>query len=262
METWRLISDGPRSGPENMALDESLWGSAADGGLTTLRFYTFNPPAVTIGRSQQPEKFLDQASCAREGVDVARRPTGGLAILHLSDLTYCLTAPLAGQAKGARDRYFTMVGRGLIAGLNVLGIEAAIAAHHWRAGGPGWCFDREFGVDLEWRSRKICGSAQRISSASVLQHGSLFLKENHALAAKISREGTTGSPSERFVALCEAAERPVEYRELAEALVEGFASGLGVVLEPGETTGRERRTASELLDLKYSEGPWGRSEGS
>lgn len=256
MNTWRLIVEGARAGAANMARDEALFLSAPEAGLPTLRLYAFDPPAVTIGRFQRPETFLDQGECESAGVQVVRRPTGGLAILHQSDLTYSFTAPLEGTRDAARDRYFSMVAQGLLAGLRVLGIAAQAAAHGVVDRGPGWCFAGEFGVDLSWRSRKICGSAQRIGAEAVLQHGSVFLADNSALLERISATGDSRKPVSRFVALNEAAGRELTFEEVARAVTEGFRSSLGVGLEAVEVPETVTGAADELLRRKYSAGAW------
>ncbi len=56
--TWRLIVDeAPRSGAANMALDQAVAEACAAGeSLPTLRFYRWEPPAVSLGRHQRIEE--------------------------------------------------------------------------------------------------------------------------------------------------------------------------------------------------------------
>ena len=49
----RLIFDPPASGAWNMAIDEVLAQSAAAHGVTTLRFYSWDPPTLSLGYFQQ-----------------------------------------------------------------------------------------------------------------------------------------------------------------------------------------------------------------
>jgi lipoate-protein ligase A len=239
-----------------MALDEAYYISAGVEGIPTLRLYSFEPPTVTIGRFQHPESFLDRERCESAGVDVVRRPTGGLAILHKDDLTYGFTAPLEGGRQGARDRYFQVVAEGLLQGLRLLGIEARSAAHEDSERAPGWCLEGEFGVDLSWHSRKICGSAQRISADGVLQHGSVFLTDSSALMKHISVDGAADRPISPFVALDEAAGRELGFEEVAHAIRQGFEAKLGISFEPAEVGEREARQAARLLGSRYARRPW------
>ena len=70
-----------------MAADEALLRSALDRKVASLRFYTWTVPTLSVGYFQPHEE--------REITDVAwvRRPTGGDAILHHLEITYCLALP-------------------------------------------------------------------------------------------------------------------------------------------------------------------------
>ena len=49
---WRLIiEEEPRSGAANMAVDQAIATACAAGeSLPTLRFYRWQPPAISLGR--------------------------------------------------------------------------------------------------------------------------------------------------------------------------------------------------------------------
>ena len=85
---WRLIIERePRTGAENMALDEAIMDAVAAGeALPTLRFYAWEPPCLSLGK-RQPLDGVDLDGCRADGVDVVRRATGGFAILHTDDAT-------------------------------------------------------------------------------------------------------------------------------------------------------------------------------
>ena len=53
MQTWKLIDTGSNIGAYNMAADEELLGRAQAGeAMPVLRFYAWDPPAVSLGRFQ------------------------------------------------------------------------------------------------------------------------------------------------------------------------------------------------------------------
>jgi len=62
---------------ENLARDDSAARSVAVTGLRRLRFWWGGPPAVVMGSSERPEQVVDAEACARLGVDVLKRSTGG-----------------------------------------------------------------------------------------------------------------------------------------------------------------------------------------
>ena len=53
---WRLLDTGPADGFTNMAVDEALLESlAAEQGPPTLRFYSWSPPALSLGYGQSSQ---------------------------------------------------------------------------------------------------------------------------------------------------------------------------------------------------------------
>jgi len=60
----------------------------------TVRFYTWEMPAITIGKFQDAGRTLNVAECERLQIPIVRRPTGGRGILHGDDLTISICASL------------------------------------------------------------------------------------------------------------------------------------------------------------------------
>ena len=72
-----------------MAVDEALLETYAAQALSpTLRFYTWSPPALSLGYAQSIASDIDLSCCQALGIDVVRRPTGGRAVLHDREVTY------------------------------------------------------------------------------------------------------------------------------------------------------------------------------
>ena len=76
---WRLIVHGPADGASNMAIDEALFQGVQAGGRPVLRLYRWNPSCLSLGRNQPALGALDPRTAAARGIDIVRRPTGGLA---------------------------------------------------------------------------------------------------------------------------------------------------------------------------------------
>lgn len=136
MRVWRLIRSGHLSGAMNMAVDEAIMRSVAEGGPPTLRFYGWEPPAISIGYFQDAEKQVDFAACKSVGVDVVRRPTGGRAVLHDVEVTYSLALPEENPIvpKGITESY-REISEGMVRGLRRLGLDAKMVALHRRRPG-------------------------------------------------------------------------------------------------------------------------------
>lgn len=169
---WRLVDDlgTDLDAAGQMAADRALLDAVTAGGPPTLRLYRWSPPALTLGRFQ-PESDVDHAACARHGVEVVRRPTGGRALLHGADVTYAVAVP---EPRGADvDTVYRWLAGALIAGLDRVGVTATVARHEGPAGAV--CMATQQGADLRVGDRKICGSAQVRHRGAVLQHGSVLL---------------------------------------------------------------------------------------
>jgi lipoate-protein ligase A len=178
--TWRLvIDDEPRSGPANMALDQAIAEACAAGDSpSTLRFYRWQPPAVSLGR-HQPVTDIDMAAVEQAGYEIVRRPTGGRAILHIDEFTYSVMSaadePRVGG--GVMDAYLRL-SNALLAGLQRLGLgEVNKAAGDVRTSQDvsAACFEVPSAYEITSNGRKLMGSAQSRRAGYVLQHGSLPL---------------------------------------------------------------------------------------
>ena len=193
---WRLLDSGPNIGVYNMAVDEELLARAQAGETTsTLRLYTWQPPAVSIGRFQKIETAVDIEACRQRGIDIVRRITGGRAVLHHQELTYSIIArtddPLfPTNVHGT----YKIIAAGLLQGLRNLGIPAEMVSRSGRYAAlvkkdskdPA-CFSSPSWYEILVHNRKIIGSAQRRLSGAFLQHGSILTDYDPALEAGVIR---------------------------------------------------------------------------
>lgn len=229
---WLLVDDleRPRTAADQMATDLAMLDAVARGGAPRLRLYQWRPPALSLGRFQ-PADDVDEAACAAHGVQIVRRPTGGRALLHGADVTYAAAFPQPTGECGGVDAVYEWLAGGLIAGLALLGVDAAVARHDGPAGPV--CFAGQQGADLRVGERKLCGSAQVRRHGAVLQHGSVLrhrlpfdeLDLVHARPGDPPLEEARAHLRGATVTLDEL-RVPQDVRTVAEALVEGLATGL------------------------------------
>lgn len=256
---WRVIVDSaPRTGAWNMALDEAILEAVAHAAVPpTLRFYQWTPPCLSLGK-RQPLDGVDLARCARDGIDVVRRPTGGWAILHTDELTYSIAAlPNDPRAAGAILDAYRQLSAGLVDGLRRLGVPAAMnpvnpyGVHNASAA----CFEVPSAYEITAGDRKLMGSAQTRPAGRVLQHGSLPLHgditrvasylafedeaERSRLRAQLRAHATT---------LADALGHPVGFATACDALCAGFAAALNLDLEPGELTDAEMADTAKRVE--------------
>jgi lipoate-protein ligase A len=194
----------------------------AAGGPPVLRLYTWARPALSLGRFQ-PDDDVDRAACRARGVEVVRRPTGGKALLHGSDLTYAVALARPTGSAGHVDALYRTLAGALVAGLARLGVDATIGA----ARGPDGpaCFAAAQGADLRVGERKLCGSAQVQRGAVVLQHGSILLDRLPFDELDLLHAPRDRSLLARTVTLRELG-APADAPTVAAAIAAGFAETL------------------------------------
>jgi len=173
-----VFHDPPLDGPTNMARDEHLLYSDTLR-PASLRLYGWSPPTISLGYFQRCDELGRLPENVRH-LAVVRRPTGGGAILHDREITYCLvvddTLPAARQPPVALYRLAHACWREALADDHP---EVELAPHSYPLPsprtGPFFCFEQPGRTDLLRGPDKVLGSAQRRIPGRVLQHGSLLL---------------------------------------------------------------------------------------
>lgn len=177
----------PRDAAANMAYDEAMRRHAAATGAVLVRAYTWREPSLSLGRNQRTAGIYDAARCAALGVPVVRRPTGGRALLHGREVTYCVAAPhdAAPTLRGGYDA----INDWLLDALRRLGVAAERAAAAPAEPIPGLapCFEHPSAGELVVDGRKLVGSAQHRDGDAFLQHGSILLDDDQPLLARLAR---------------------------------------------------------------------------
>ncbi len=237
MTPWKLLRTGANFGAYNMAIDEELLACAQAGEQTpVLRFYRWNPPAVSLGHFQKTETAVNLEACKKRGIDVIRRITGGRAVFHHRELTYSIVARTDNPLfpPGVLGTY-KIIASCLVAGLRNLGIPAeAVSRGSMLAGlvkkrpkDPA-CFSSPSWYEIVAGNKKIIGSAQRRLSGAFLQHGSILIDFDPRLEAEIIPGANTGDLA---TSVNQVLSREVPSEEIIDALLRGFSSELGVIFE-------------------------------
>jgi lipoate-protein ligase A len=161
----------------------------------TLRFYTWSPPAISLGYHQRryPE-FWQNLTWKGQAIDLVRRPTGGRAVLHQGDLTYGVITSAtydSNSVKATRSQVYETICQFLIEGWQKLGVDL-----QYGKAGRGYihnpnCFGTATGADLVLSDgTKLIGSAQLRRGNAVLQHGSMVLNPDLDLFRQVFGEST------------------------------------------------------------------------
>lgn len=247
---FRLIIDGGRDGPLNMARDEALSERSE---RPVVRFYAFRPATLSLGRFQ-PASTLDLERARRDGLSVVRRPTGGQAVLHDNELTYSVILARSHVRDLRKREVYRFVSDLLAEALSRFGIRAGFTLK--RSGSPRNpdCFATTGEYELATPDgRKIIGSAQATTRRACLQHGSIPLDGSFRRIAAYLRSGAGGS-GRTPTSIGEELGRPVPLEEAIAVFSEVFAQRVGA--EPSTLSREEETLARTLAAEKYCSDRW------
>jgi lipoate---protein ligase len=254
MDTWRLLPLETNNAYMNMAIDEAILNERIAGQVpNTLRFYCWQPSAVSVGKNQNPENEVYLDSCKHQGVDLVRRISGGGTVYHdfEGEVTYSVIAKTADFGSVDITSVYVQIYRAITDALRLLGIPADFSSG-----------DSKNCPNLTVNGKKISGSSQTITRGVVLQHGTLLrsvdlpkmftlLKLKDAsciLAADIAKRKITSVQNELG--------HPINPLTIVNALAQGFRSILKIQLEEGQLTLSEKEFAQKLYKEKYITEEW------
>ena len=251
----------PLDGATNMALDEAiLQARLREIVPPTLRFFSWDPPTVSLGYGQRLDATINVEVCQPLGVGLVRRPTGGSAIYHDAlerEVTYSVVAR-AGDFEGSTDllETYRWIGAGLTAGLRRLGVPAEMVPvkPSEPSAMPAFCFARTGSYEVEVAGKKLVGSAQRRQGGAFLQHGSVLLGADVARLRLLFPQ--EGDPLAGMTTLEKVLGRRLTFREVVEALAAGFRETHGLPLTPGGLTRDEEALMDRLVREKYDTDAW------
>lgn len=180
-QIWRYIPPIEADGKTQMAIDEWLLDQHLAGKMpSVLRFYTWQPVAISLGYHQRkyPKSWHD-LTYQGEKIEVVRRPSGGRAVLHQGDLTYAI---ITSDMEGDRCQKYKRLCEFLIAGFRELGVELHYGDRQRNYTHYDNCFRTHTSADLVTNEDyKLIGSAQLRRKNAILQHGSIRLNSDPAL---------------------------------------------------------------------------------
>jgi lipoate-protein ligase A len=255
MNNWRLLKLETHNAYMNMAIDEAiLTAKMRNLAPNTIRFYRWNPSAVSIGKFQDIENEVYLDNCRKCGVDVVRRLTGGGTVYHDAEdeITYSVVAKK--QDLGAKDitAVYAKIYAGLAEALKILGINA-----DFTEGNAKTC------PNLTVDGKKISGSAQSHKRGAFLQHGTILLDVDlekmftflRVPWAKTCME-IIGVARRKITSIKKEIGKDVSTMEANRVLIEGFRRALNIEPVDGELTLYERELAEKLCREKYSANDW------
>ncbi|KHC90278.1 biotin/lipoate A/B protein ligase [Thermotoga sp. Mc24] len=178
-----MIEKGVFPGALNMAVDSLMAEWAVKMNAVLFRFYGWERPTVSLGRFQKKGGIN-----VPDWIDVVRRPSGGRALLHHREITYCLAVPRKVDAGKLSVLEFHRLVHSLIRDALVkAGVPAELSSE--RRGNTMLCFDAPSRYEIVLNGVKVVGSAQFRTAESIVEHGSIVLKQDVELLKTIFGDG-------------------------------------------------------------------------
>ncbi len=173
------------SGAENMRLDLEMLERAINENVEEplFRLYGWAPKCISLGRNQKDD-FLSGE------IDSVRRLTGGRALLHDNEVTYCYVGK-ANEHESVIDSYKKISGI-LIDFFDTLGIKLEYGENKRVSTHYDYCMLLSTGADVCYQGEKIIGSAQCRKNGYILQHGSILFGYDKTLLENLFHEEVKG----------------------------------------------------------------------
>lgn len=255
MEKYRLLRLSVNDAFTNMAVDEAIVTARINEEVpNTLRFYSWKPSAVSIGRFQDFFNEVQVDNCRQEGVDIVRRITGGGTVYHdcNDEITYSVVVKEKDLGTTDVVYAYNTISNGLIEATKKLGVKA-----DFNPGDPRNC------PNIAINGKKISGSAQFHKGGVLLQHGTLLLNvdlEKMFTFLRVPWAKTTRDvvcvAQDRLTSVGKELNRNVSFPEAYTALIQGFKKALKIDLEEDDLTPHEQQFASRLGEQKFSTDDW------
>jgi lipoate-protein ligase A len=244
--TWRLIDSGFVGSAESAAIDEALLEAHISGQVPpTLHFYRRRVPTVSLGYFQKAEAAVDLGACARLGVSVVRRRSGGRSIFtDPAQLIYALVVPENDLPLG-REASFAFVCSALASALGTFGMDAMHRPVN----------------DVEVDGRKVSGSAQFRRKGSVLQHGTVLVDADLAMMDRVLRADPSETPplprpSERVTTMASVLGAVPDMESVKASITVELAKAFDANFYFGRLTDDEERSVQALVSRFYGRGEW------
>jgi lipoate---protein ligase len=241
---WRVIALEEHDAYKNMAIDESILDHVKiNVSRPTMRFYRWNPSAVSIGRFQSMRDEVNIQKCKELGITPVRRITGGGAVYHdySGELTYSIIAPQSEFPSGIRESYALICGW-VIGGLKNVGIDAAFAPIN----------------DITSNGKKISGCAQTRRNGVLLQHGTILYNLDVSRmfsVLTVSNEKISDKMIKRVEdrVTSVSAQKSIQFEELYQGIVKGLTDGKEYKMG---TLSESEMNRAEILKGTYSSDAW------
>ncbi len=236
------FSTGKHDGIWNMAFDRLLMELVRGKKWEfVLRTYGWNPPCVSIGKFQNIRREINMERLIADGYGVVRRPTGGRAVWHETELTYSIVASADNRmVSGSITEALEKTSAPMIRAMNSLGMDVTVSSlEKHRITGHRVSANPCFTSHGKWEigtndGRKLVGSAQARSRGVFLEHGSILFENDQLNILNYLPEDTSSALTELLsrhltegIACVSEINPDIEIEDMEKALHDSFSEATG-----------------------------------
>lgn len=242
-----VVDSGVSTAAGNIVVDRAWLAAHGAGGRDNLLRFHRSGPSIWLGIHQFADREVRLDYCARNGLAVVRRLTGG-GVLYVDEGQFCWTLIVPREPHGGADELADVHRRAALAiadGLADLGVYATFKAPN----------------DLEIDGRKLASCFATLYRDSVLVHGTLLMDVDvgtalHALRVpteKLSPDGLAGA-RQRLTTLREQREKVPAFKQLKRAVADALVAAFG--LRARKATKSVYAVLREVGNPLDGAGPW------
>ncbi len=188
-----LLDTGCKSAKENMEIDRELLENLDPWGSAILHFYDWEKPSITYGYFMKPQELLSLEALQKEGIDIARRPTGGGVVFHLWDLAFSVLIPQnhPGFSENPLQNYQYINQKIQSVCMQYLAKYGLFHLLKDEKKGPSqkfenFCMAKPTQYDVMIEGKKIAGAAQRKKKQGYLHQGTISIaKPIHNILSQV-----------------------------------------------------------------------------
>jgi lipoate---protein ligase len=179
---WQIIESGSLAPEIIMDKDAFLLSQLTANGPPLLHLYEWENPCLTYGYFTDPHCYLHLEALEACGLQMARRPTGGGIIFHLTDLAFSVLIP-AGHPLFSLNTLenYAWINNKVAESIRHWAKQSlqpyllALEPSHLNNNCDAFCMAKPTRYDLILEGKKVGGAAQRRTRDGLLHQGTLSL---------------------------------------------------------------------------------------
>lgn len=187
---WLILDTGLASAQANMEQDIKLLEGLSANPTPLVHFYEWERESATYGHFLNPSSFVNLKALSDYGLELARRPTGGGLVFHLTDFAFSIVIPSSypGYSSNTLESYAFVnqivakvvspflrqhqpslwMGEGCC-------IQDPLSVKENRSTSPSFCMAKPTKYDVMVGGKKVGGAAQRRTKFGFLHQGTISL---------------------------------------------------------------------------------------